>query len=107
MQRWRRLCIQHLEEAVRLKPSFIFAMGELALMYAEDKDMSRAQELFQEALVMSSERDHYIRQFIHLRYGQFHLYHTKQEDQAITHYTKSLLFTAETPEGKQCAEVSI
>ncbi|XP_071383545.1 interferon-induced protein with tetratricopeptide repeats 5-like [Centroberyx affinis] len=104
MQQWRRLCIQHLEEAVRLKPSFLFAMAELALLYAEDNYMSRAKELFQEALVMSSEKDNGMRQFVHLRYGQFHQYHTKQEDQAITHYTKGLLFTVETRDGKQCAQ---
>ncbi|XP_071759707.2 interferon-induced protein with tetratricopeptide repeats 5-like isoform X1 [Centroberyx gerrardi] len=102
MQRWRRLCIHHLKEAVRLKPSFIIAMAELALMYAEDKDMSRAEEMFQ-ALEMSSEKDESNRPFVHLHYGQFHQYHTKKEDLAITHYTKGLLLTPETSEGKRCA----
>uniref|UniRef100_UPI003AAFF3B4 interferon-induced protein with tetratricopeptide repeats 5-like n=1 Tax=Centroberyx gerrardi TaxID=166262 RepID=UPI003AAFF3B4 len=43
-------------------------------------------------------------QSVHLRYGQFHQRHTRQEDLAITHYTKGLLFTAETPGGKLCAQ---
>uniref|UniRef100_A0A667YXR1 Interferon-induced protein with tetratricopeptide repeats 15 n=1 Tax=Myripristis murdjan TaxID=586833 RepID=A0A667YXR1_9TELE len=88
MKYWRRLMIQHLEEAVRLRPCFVYAMTDLALMYAENKDLNRAEELFQRALMMSSERDKYIRQFVHLRYAQFNHYHTKQEAKAITHYTK-------------------
>ncbi|XP_071401818.1 interferon-induced protein with tetratricopeptide repeats 5-like [Centroberyx affinis] len=102
MQRWRRLAIHHLEEAVRLKPSFVIAMGELALLYAEDKDMSRAEEMFQ-ALEMSSEKDESNRPFVHFYYGQFHQYHTKKEDLAIKHYTKGLLLTPEASEGKRCA----
>ncbi|XP_078147087.1 interferon-induced protein with tetratricopeptide repeats 5-like [Centroberyx gerrardi] len=105
MQRLRRLCTHHLEEAVRLKPSFIFAIAELALMYAEDKDMSRAEKLFQEALEMALEENNDSTcQFVHLCYGQFHQYHTRQEDLAITHYTKGLLFTVEMPGGKLCAQ---
>ncbi|XP_071383542.1 interferon-induced protein with tetratricopeptide repeats 5-like [Centroberyx affinis] len=104
MQQLRRLGIHHLEEAVRLKPSFIYAMADLALLY-EDKDMSRAEELLQKALVMALEENKDSAcQFVYLRYGQFHQYHTKQEDQAIAHYTKGLLFTVETADGKQCAQ---
>uniref|UniRef100_A0A667YT81 Uncharacterized protein n=1 Tax=Myripristis murdjan TaxID=586833 RepID=A0A667YT81_9TELE len=36
-----RLMIQHLEEAVRLRPCFVYAMTDLALMYAENKDLNR------------------------------------------------------------------
>ncbi|XP_078147088.1 interferon-induced protein with tetratricopeptide repeats 5-like [Centroberyx gerrardi] len=105
MQRLRRLCTHHLEEAVKLKPSFIFAIAELALMYAEDKDMSRAEKLFQEALEMALEENNDSTcQFVHLCYGQFHQRHTRQEDLAITHYTKGLLFTVEMPGGKHCAQ---
>uniref|UniRef100_UPI003AAB0418 interferon-induced protein with tetratricopeptide repeats 5-like n=1 Tax=Centroberyx gerrardi TaxID=166262 RepID=UPI003AAB0418 len=104
MQQWRRLCTHHLEEAVRLKPSFIFAMAERALMYAEDKNMSRAEELFQKVLVALPEEPASIQQFVHLCYGQFHQHHTRQEALAITHYTKGLLLTQKTPDWKQCAK---
>ncbi|XP_071401817.1 interferon-induced protein with tetratricopeptide repeats 5-like [Centroberyx affinis] len=104
MQQWRRLAIQHLEEAVRLRSPFIHARAKLALLYAEDKDMSRAETLLQEALEMSSERDKSFLPFVHLCYGQFHQYHTKQEDQVITHYTKGLQLTMKTFEGQQCAK---
>ncbi|XP_029933219.1 interferon-induced protein with tetratricopeptide repeats 5-like [Myripristis murdjan] len=104
MKYWRRLMIQHLEEAVRLRPCFVYAMTDLALMYAENKDLNRAEELFQRALMMSSERDKYIRQFVHLRYAQFNHYHTKQEAKAITHYTKGLLTAVNTVDGRKCAE---
>ncbi|XP_071383541.1 interferon-induced protein with tetratricopeptide repeats 5-like [Centroberyx affinis] len=104
IQQWRDLMRQHLEETVRLKPSFVYAMADLALLYAEDKNMSRAEELFQKVLVALPEESASIRQFIHLCYGQFHQYHTTQEDLAITHYTKGLLLTQKTPDGKQCAK---
>ncbi|XP_029934322.1 interferon-induced protein with tetratricopeptide repeats 1-like [Myripristis murdjan] len=104
MQYWRRLMIEHLEEAVRLRPSFLMARAELAMMYAEEQQRSRAKELFQETLMMSSERDKYIRQFVHLRFAQFHHYHTREEATAIQYYTKGLQATVTTMEGKKCAE---
>ncbi|XP_071780600.2 interferon-induced protein with tetratricopeptide repeats 5-like isoform X1 [Centroberyx gerrardi] len=104
IQQWRDLMRHHLEEAIRLKPSFIFAMAELALMYAEDKNMSRAEELFQKVLVALPEEPASIQQFVHLCYGQFHQHHTRQEALAITHYTKGLLLTQKTPDWKQCAK---
>ena len=41
MTKWRRQCIQHLEEAVKIKPSFVLAMADLALLYGEEKEFSR------------------------------------------------------------------
>lgn len=99
----RRLSIQHLEKAVRLKPSFVIALCDLAQMYAGENEITRAENMFQEAFELAAERSVIDRQFSHLRYAQFHFYNTKQDAQAITHYTKGLLLTATSTEGKQCA----
>ncbi|XP_071383540.1 interferon-induced protein with tetratricopeptide repeats 1-like [Centroberyx affinis] len=101
---WTGLMRQHLKEAVRLKPSFVYAMAELALLCAEDNNMSRAEELFQKVLAMSSDDKASIRQFVHLCYGQFNQYHARKEDLAITHYTKGLQLTQKTWDWRQCAE---
>ncbi|XP_018544118.1 interferon-induced protein with tetratricopeptide repeats 10 isoform X2 [Lates calcarifer] len=102
MKHWRSLCIQHLEEAVRIRASFVLAIADLALMYAEEKDFSRAEELFQQGLENLSEKK--ICQIFHHRYANFHLYHTKQEAEAIEHYTQGLLIPLKTWEWKQCAK---
>ena len=41
IKRWRHLCIDHLDKAVKIKPSFVIALADLALMYGEDKNISR------------------------------------------------------------------
>lgn len=48
----------------------------------------RAEELFQQGLRNLSETDKSICQVFHLRYADFHLYQTKQEAEAVAHYTK-------------------
>ncbi|XP_070782866.1 interferon-induced protein with tetratricopeptide repeats 5-like [Enoplosus armatus] len=101
---WRRLCIQHLEEAVKIKTSFFLAIADLALLYGEEKDLSRAEELFQQGLQNLSEMEKGICQVFHLRYAQFHHYHTKKEAEAIVHYTEGLHLTPKKWEWKQCAK---
>uniref|UniRef100_A0A3Q0SGA5 Interferon-induced protein with tetratricopeptide repeats 15 n=1 Tax=Amphilophus citrinellus TaxID=61819 RepID=A0A3Q0SGA5_AMPCI len=41
MRYWRRICIRHLEEAVKIRPSFVLASTDLALLYAEERDIRR------------------------------------------------------------------
>lgn len=48
----------------------------------------RAEELFQQGLQNLSGTDKSISQVFHLRYAEFHHYHTKQEADAISHYTE-------------------
>uniref|UniRef100_A0A3B5Q750 Interferon-induced protein with tetratricopeptide repeats 5-like n=1 Tax=Xiphophorus maculatus TaxID=8083 RepID=A0A3B5Q750_XIPMA len=88
----RRQCILYLEKAVKIRPSFWFARLDLALMYGEEKDLSRAEEMFQHCFKKSSDKLDSLpvhdRQLIHQRYAEFHLYHTKKQDEAITHYTE-------------------
>ncbi|KAL4008209.1 hypothetical protein ACER0C_002061 [Sarotherodon galilaeus] len=105
VRKWRRICIRHLEDAVKMKPSLLRAWAELALLYAEEGDMSRAEETFKHCLEKLPEakekRDCLI---IHQHYGDFHLYHTKNEAQAIAHYTKVLLIPLKKYEWRQCAK---
>ncbi|XP_026207721.1 interferon-induced protein with tetratricopeptide repeats 5-like [Anabas testudineus] len=104
IREWRRLCIQHLEEAVTIKPTFLFALAELPQQYMEEGDVVRAQKLILQSLDLLSNRDERIRQFVHLRSGQFYLHHNNQEHEAITHFTQGLLITTRTMEGRQCAQ---
>ncbi|XP_056222607.1 interferon-induced protein with tetratricopeptide repeats 5-like isoform X1 [Seriola aureovittata] len=105
VKQWRRLCIHHLEEAVKIKTSFLLAIADLALLYGEEKDFSRAEELFQQGLKMlESESENSICQAVHQRYADFHFYHTKKEAEAIDHYTQGLLLTSKTRESKLCAK---
>ncbi|XP_039463133.1 interferon-induced protein with tetratricopeptide repeats 1-like [Oreochromis aureus] len=89
--KWRRICISHLEDAVQIKPSFFLAWAELALLYAEEGDLSRAEETFQHCLEKLPELEETLCQTIHQYCGDFHLYHKSNEAQAIAHYTKGLL----------------
>ncbi|CAK6984613.1 interferon-induced protein with tetratricopeptide repeats 5-like [Scomber scombrus] len=102
-QRWRRQCIHHLNRAVQLKPTFVLALADLGLLYGEEQNLSRANELFKQA-AEAPESSKSIQQFFHVRYGDFHFYHSKQEAEAITHYTKGLLLLPHTWEQKQCAK---
>ncbi|KAM9336313.1 interferon-induced protein with tetratricopeptide repeats 5-like [Symphorus nematophorus] len=104
VMQWRRLCIKHLDEAVKIKSSFVLAIADLALLCAEEKNLSRAEELFQQGLCNLSVTDKSICQVFHLRYAEFHHYHTKQEAEAIAHYTKGLKLTPQTGEWRQCAK---
>ncbi|KAG7325234.1 hypothetical protein KOW79_011550 [Hemibagrus wyckioides] len=47
INRAQEQCIYHLEMATEMKPSFIVAMSELAIQYGENRDMPRAEEMFQ------------------------------------------------------------
>ncbi|CAI5660473.1 interferon-induced protein with tetratricopeptide repeats 1 isoform X1 [Oreochromis niloticus] len=105
VRKWRRICISHLEDAVKMKPSFVRAWAELALLYAEEGDMSRAEETFQHCLEELPEvEEEKVCQIIHQCYGDFHHYHTKNEAQAIAHYTKGLLIPLKKYEWRQCAK---
>uniref|UniRef100_A0A3Q2Q1A6 Interferon-induced protein with tetratricopeptide repeats 5 n=1 Tax=Fundulus heteroclitus TaxID=8078 RepID=A0A3Q2Q1A6_FUNHE len=89
VQQLRHQCIRNLEKAVKIKPSFALARADLALMYGEDKDFDRAEEMFQHCFKMIPEiPDESVCQVIHQRYAEFHFYHTKKPADAIDHYKK-------------------
>ncbi|XP_051272991.1 interferon-induced protein with tetratricopeptide repeats 5 isoform X2 [Dicentrarchus labrax] len=85
---WRYMCMKHLDEAVKIKSGFVLAIADLALLYGEEKNLSKAEELFKlgSQKLLETEKD--ICQVFHLRYAEFHHYHTKQEAEAIAHYTE-------------------
>ncbi|KAK2820751.1 hypothetical protein Q5P01_023710 [Channa striata] len=104
VQRLRSLCIQHLEEALRLKSTLNQAKAYLALMYAEEKSKTRAQKMFNELLEKVDEERGGVRQSIYRCYAEFCQYHSKLKEQAIEYYTKAIQFSTKTPEGKQCSK---
>ncbi|XP_047464811.1 interferon-induced protein with tetratricopeptide repeats 5-like [Mugil cephalus] len=104
VQQWRRQSIEHLEEAVKIKPSFHIALADLAELCVEDGDFTRAEALFQQGLQMAPKLEKDISQKFHFRYAKFHHYHTNNEADAISHYTKGLLLAADTGDGRQCAK---
>lgn len=97
-----------------MKPSFVRVLAELALLYAEEGDLSRclskqsctissfissgckflnislflrAEETFKHCLEKLPElKEKRVCLIIHQYYGDFHHYHTKNEAQAIAHY---------------------
>ncbi|KAK6329382.1 hypothetical protein J4Q44_G00013600 [Coregonus suidteri] len=102
IQKLLRKCIQHLEMATSLKSSFIYAMAELALLYGECKDITKAEELFQKTFEKALAKNDSL-QVVNLMYGQFQQYHNKCEPLAIKHYTEGLELQKDTAEGKSCA----
>ncbi|KAK2866263.1 hypothetical protein Q7C36_002319 [Tachysurus vachellii] len=96
-------CIYHLKLATELKPNFIIAMCELALQYGENKDMSRAEEMFQKAFQMAKEKnDNY--QTVHLYYAKFQQYCMRCESAAVKHYIECLKLNPNYYDGKKSAE---
>ncbi|XP_028263385.1 interferon-induced protein with tetratricopeptide repeats 1-like [Parambassis ranga] len=105
VEHWRRLSIQHLEEAVKIRPSFVAALADLALLYGEQKDLNRAEELFQSGLKMLPVPEKYICTLFYQRYGDFHYYHTGNEADAIKYYTEALRFNSKSWEWSQCIKM--
>ncbi|XP_045925592.1 interferon-induced protein with tetratricopeptide repeats 5-like isoform X2 [Micropterus dolomieu] len=100
-KQWKHLRIQHLEEAVKIKPSFVVAIADLALLHGQEMNLRRAEELFQQAF-QNLATDKGATQAFHLNYADFYLYHTKQEAKAIPHYIEGLRLTQDTWEWNQC-----
>ncbi|XP_039457500.1 interferon-induced protein with tetratricopeptide repeats 1-like [Oreochromis aureus] len=101
---WRRCCIREFEMAVKIKPTFHLAWADLALLYAEERNLRRAEEIFQQCLLKLPECNERLSQAIHQRYGDFHYHHKRNEAQAIVHYTKGLLIPLKKYEKKVCAK---
>ncbi|XP_051959367.1 interferon-induced protein with tetratricopeptide repeats 5-like [Xyrauchen texanus] len=95
--------IYHMEKATSLKASFIIAMSELALQYAERGDLYIAEELFEKTFKTATEiKDHL--HVVHFHYAQYQQYSTRQEDLAIQHYKESLAIGPHTGEGTRSAQ---
>ncbi|KAJ8366178.1 hypothetical protein SKAU_G00150090 [Synaphobranchus kaupii] len=98
-----RLRIQHLEKAISIKPSFVYAMSDLAACYAEEKNFRKAEEMFQESFKGATAKNDSLH-VVNLRYADFQLYHNKSEPLAIKHYKEGLALQKNTAEGKKCAK---
>uniref|UniRef100_A0A8D0ZUP8 Interferon induced protein with tetratricopeptide repeats 3 n=2 Tax=Sus scrofa TaxID=9823 RepID=A0A8D0ZUP8_PIG len=84
-----KLATGHFEFAVQQKPTFEIAYINLAKMYAEAGDHSKAEDTFQRVLCMESlEKE--ILQEIHFHYGRFLEFQKKSEVDAISHYLKAV-----------------
>ncbi|KAM9462706.1 interferon-induced protein with tetratricopeptide repeats 5-like [Clarias gariepinus] len=103
IKRAQEQCIYHLEKATELKPSFILAMGELALQYGVNRDLTKAEELFQNVLKVAKEKnDNY--QSVLLNYAVFQQYNVRCEPAALKHYIECLKINPNQYEGKKSAQ---
>ncbi|XP_043109914.1 interferon-induced protein with tetratricopeptide repeats 10 [Puntigrus tetrazona] len=102
VQQIRNQCIYHLEKATSLTAFFISAMSDLALMYGENHDMSRAEELFQVTFKAAEEKNDNLH-VVNLCYAEFQLYSHRCEQLAIKHYMECLKISPDSVEGKRSA----
>ncbi|KAK7122856.1 hypothetical protein R3I94_019838 [Phoxinus phoxinus] len=100
LQQIRDQCIYHLEKATSLTTSFISAMSDLALLYGENRDMPRAEELFQVTFQTAEEKNDNLH-VVHFYYAEFQLNCHKCEPLAIKHYMKCLKMSPNSIEGKR------
>ncbi|XP_018616353.2 interferon-induced protein with tetratricopeptide repeats 5-like [Scleropages formosus] len=95
------LSVYHLETAVNLRPSFIFALTGLAASFAECGDLSRAEEMFQNTAELARAKNDNL-QTVYRYYGDFLQYQKKSESLAIKQYMEGSKMQADTREGKKC-----
>ncbi|XP_062382431.1 interferon-induced protein with tetratricopeptide repeats 5-like [Sardina pilchardus] len=95
-------CIHHLQLATTLKSNFILAMADLALHYAENEEIARAEKMFQDTFKAATENHEKVN-VVHRFYGEFQQYHKKSEPLAIKHYKECLSLGFNTFEGSRSA----
>uniref|UniRef100_A0A7N5P175 Interferon induced protein with tetratricopeptide repeats 2 n=1 Tax=Ailuropoda melanoleuca TaxID=9646 RepID=A0A7N5P175_AILME len=89
VHRLAHLAINEIQKALMIKPTFELAYVELADLYAEIGQYTKAEDTFQKVLCMKTINDH-LQQVIHYHYGHFQELHKISADKAITHYLKGL-----------------
>ncbi|XP_048861351.1 interferon-induced protein with tetratricopeptide repeats 1B-like isoform X2 [Brienomyrus brachyistius] len=94
---------EHLETAIEMRPSFIIARIDLALLHAEKGNFTKAEELFQEAFQVAREKNLNL-QDVHKSYGNFQLYHKRSVSLAIEHYMKGCQIRKDNRAGEQCVQ---
>ncbi|XP_073722894.1 interferon-induced protein with tetratricopeptide repeats 5-like [Misgurnus anguillicaudatus] len=102
-QRFRHLSISHFEKAITLKSDFIIAMAQLAILYSEDEQIDRAEEVFQTALFTAKEKPEGV-QALYLYYGEFQQYRKRNQHLAIKYYKDCLKMKPGTRDGKKSAK---
>ncbi|XP_049620529.1 interferon-induced protein with tetratricopeptide repeats 1-like [Suncus etruscus] len=86
-----KLAITHLELALKYKPTFILAYRNLAEIYVEIGEYSKAEDTYQKALHLPMESlTKEEQQQLHYHYGQFQEFKMKSDVDAITHFLKTV-----------------
>ncbi|KAJ8361525.1 hypothetical protein SKAU_G00180500 [Synaphobranchus kaupii] len=93
--------IPHKEEEVRLNPSYFYPQLELAMRYAEVKDMERAEGMFQEMFARYDLKPA-DRQALHRMYGDFQKYHMDSMRTAVTHYMEGMRLQNISTDWEKC-----
>ncbi|XP_035263155.1 interferon-induced protein with tetratricopeptide repeats 5-like [Anguilla anguilla] len=96
------LRIQHLEQAISLKPSFVWARVELGCVYAEIRDNRKAEEMFKKAIEAANDSNEY-HQIAYLKYANFLLYKERSVPMAVVYYKKGLQLENDTFDWNVCA----
>nr|XP_055032709.1 interferon-induced protein with tetratricopeptide repeats 5-like [Misgurnus anguillicaudatus] len=102
-QRFRNLSISHFEKAITLKSGFIYAMTQLAILYGEDGQIDRAEEVFQTAFFAAKQKIEGLQQ-LYLYYGEFQQYRKRNQYLAIKYYKDCLQMALDTRDGKKSAK---
>ncbi|MGH0152654.1 UNVERIFIED_CONTAM: hypothetical protein FKN15_043535 [Acipenser sinensis] len=101
VEKFVKLSIVHLEKAVRMKPLNVQAKLDLAQMYAECKNVTQAEDIYQRLFDMSfAWLDE--TQGLHYCFGNFQYYYKKSEPDAIKHYKIGLQMQNTSSRGNQC-----
>ncbi|XP_073699602.1 uncharacterized protein [Garra rufa] len=103
IQQYQNHCIKHLEDAVRLKPSFVIAMADLALHYGQRHNFNEedAKTFFDQAFEMANNDKQHL-PTVHCSYGNYQLYTRKSEELAIYHFMQGLRLQPKSDPGKMC-----
>ncbi|XP_073684557.1 interferon-induced protein with tetratricopeptide repeats 10 [Garra rufa] len=102
VQQIRDQCIYHLEKATSLSSFFISAMSDLALLYGENQDISRAEELFQVTFKTAEEKNDNLH-VVNFYYAEFQLHCHRCEPLAIKHFMECLKMSPDSVEGRRSA----
>ncbi|KAJ8366169.1 hypothetical protein SKAU_G00150000 [Synaphobranchus kaupii] len=97
------LSIQHLEQAISLKPSFITAMVKLARIHAKGKDNRKAEEMFKRAYEVATARKEHL-QIVTRNYADFQLYNNRSEPLAVKLYKEGLRLQRDTADWEMSAK---
>ncbi|XP_061087598.1 interferon-induced protein with tetratricopeptide repeats 5-like [Conger conger] len=97
------LCMQHLDQALSIKPSFVYAMLDLEACYAEKKNIKKAEEMFEETIKVATAKKDSLH-VVEVRYADFQLYHMKSVPLAIMHYKEGPRLQKDTADGKRCVQ---
>uniref|UniRef100_A0A8C1TII4 Uncharacterized protein n=1 Tax=Cyprinus carpio TaxID=7962 RepID=A0A8C1TII4_CYPCA len=100
IQKYLHKCIDHLEMAISLKPSFAIAMADLALHYGQ-LGRFEAERLFEEAFKMAKNKKRDLQE-VHCLFGQYQLYYKTSEQLAVHHFMQGLSLQPKSEEGKKC-----